>query len=59
MEHKERKIDFREADRRCAELKQQHEAGAISDEEFDAQRKQLMVQDDEERWWAKGREADE
>ena len=59
MEHKERKIDFREADRRCAELKRQHDAGAISDEEFDAQRKQLMVQDDEGRWWAKGREADE
>ena len=59
MEHKERKIEFREADRRCAELKQQHHAGVISDEEFDAQRKQLMVQDDEGRWWAKGREADE
>jgi beta-lactam-binding protein with PASTA domain len=59
MEHKERKIDFREADRRCAELKRQHDAGVISDEEFDAQRKKLMVQDDEGRWWAKGREADE
>lgn len=41
MEYKERKIDFREADRRCAELKQ------------------LMVQDDEGCWWAKGRETNE
>ena len=55
----ERKLDFREADRRCAELKQQLDAGIISEEEFDAQRKKLMVQDDEGRWWAKSRETDE
>src|SRR5215218_1574794 len=52
-------MDFREADRRYAELKKQYEAGALSVEEFDEQRRQLMVQDDEERWWAKGRETDE
>jgi beta-lactam-binding protein with PASTA domain len=55
----ERKLDFREADRRCAELKQQLDAGIISEEEFDAQRKKLMVQDDEGRWWAKSRETNE
>lgn len=48
--------DFREADRRYAELKRQRDAGTMGDEEFDAQRKQLMVKDDEGRWWAKGRE---
>jgi hypothetical protein len=49
-------MDFREADRRHAELKRQLDAGTISAEEFDAQRQQLMVQDDEGRWWAKSRE---
>jgi len=48
-------VGFREADRRYAELKRQHEAGEISGEEFDAQLKQMMVQDDEYRWWAKSR----
>src|SRR5215210_1632873 len=55
----EREIEFREADRRCAELKRQLDAGTISEEEFDAQRQRLMVQDDEGRWWAKSRETDE
>jgi beta-lactam-binding protein with PASTA domain len=55
----ERKLDFQEADRRCAELKRQLDAGIISEEEFDAQRKKLMVQDDEGRWWAKSRETGE
>jgi hypothetical protein len=50
-------MDFREADRRHAELKRQLEDGTISAEEFDAQRQQLMVQDDEGRWWAKSRES--
>ena len=49
--------DFQDSDRRYAELKRQHDAGTIDDEEFDAQRSQLMVKDNEGRWWAKGREA--
>ncbi len=56
MDFKEREINFEEADRRYAELKRQLDAGSISTEEFDAQRKQLMVQDEKGRWWAKGRE---
>jgi beta-lactam-binding protein with PASTA domain len=56
MDFREREIDFEEADRRYAELKRQLDAGNISTEEFDAQRKQLMVQDEKGRWWAKGRE---
>ena len=59
MDFREREVDFREADRRYAELTRQRDAGSISDEEFDAQRKQLMVQDDEGRWWAKSRKTGE
>src|SRR5215218_6697752 len=57
MSFRERKLSFREVDRLYAELERQHEAGSISDEEFDTQRRQLMVQDDEGRWWAKGHTA--
>jgi len=48
-------VDFREADRRYAEIKQHHEAGELTQEEFDDQVKRLMVQDEEGRWWAKSR----
>jgi hypothetical protein len=53
MDYREREVDFQEADRRYAELKRQLDAGIISAEEFAAHRQQLMVQDDEGRWWAK------
>jgi hypothetical protein len=53
MDFRDHEIDFEEADRRYAELKRQHDAGTIDDEEFEAQRQRLMVQDDEGRWWAK------
>ena len=55
MDFRERAINFREADSRYAELKHRLDAGTISAEEFDAQRRQLMVRDDEGRWWAKSR----
>jgi hypothetical protein len=48
-----RELSFQEADRRYAELTRQRDDGSISDEEFDAQRRQLTVQDDEGRRWAK------
>jgi hypothetical protein len=48
-------VDFREVDRRYAEIKRRHEAGTLTDEEFDEQLKQLMVQDQEDRWWVKSR----
>jgi hypothetical protein len=50
---KVREMSFQEADNRYAELTRERGAGSISDEEFDAQRRQLMVQDDEGRRWAK------
>jgi hypothetical protein len=59
MDFEKPEIDFREADRRYAELKRQLDAGTISTEEFDAQRRRLMVQDDEGRWWAKSRKTGE
>jgi hypothetical protein len=55
MDFREREVDFQEADRRYAELKRQLDTGTISTEEFDAQRRRLMVQDEEGRWWAKTR----
>ena len=59
MDFKGHELDFQEADRRYAELKRQLDAGVISTEEFDAQRRQLMVQDVEGRWWAKSRKTGE
>jgi len=49
-------MNFREADRRYAALKRQYDNGDLSDEEFSAQLKQMMLQDYEGRWWAKSRE---
>ena len=46
---------FVEADRRYDEIKRGYEAGTLTDEEFDEQLKQLMVQDEEDRWWVKSR----
>ena len=59
MDFRKHETDFREVDRRYAGLKRQHEAGTISDEEFDDQLKQMMVQDDQDRWWAKSRKTGE
>lgn len=53
MDFRVRELSFQEADRRYAELTRQHDDGSISDEEFDAQRRRLTVQDDEGRRWAK------
>ncbi len=53
MDFRGREESFQEADRRYNELMRQRDAGSISDQEFDAQRRQLMVQDAEGRWWAK------
>ena len=53
------KPDFEEADRRYAELKRLHEAGDITDEEFDEQLERTMVQDERGRWWSKGRKTGE
>jgi hypothetical protein len=59
MDLNERTITFEHADRRYADLKRQHEVGAVSDEGFEEQLKQLMVLDDQSRWWAKSRSTGE
>jgi hypothetical protein len=46
-------VDFREADHRYVEIKRRGEAGELTQEEFDEQLKQLMVQDEDGRWWVK------
>jgi hypothetical protein len=58
-EFEDQGVDFREVDRVYAELKQRHESGDLPQEEFDEQLKQLMVQDEEGRWWVKSRSAGE
>lgn len=57
MDFKAQAIDFQEADRQYAHLKQQRDAGTISDEEFEAQRQRLMLLDGDGRWWAKSRDS--
>jgi uncharacterized caspase-like protein len=57
-DHVER-LSFQESDRRYVEIKRRYEAGSLTDEEFDEQLKQLMVQDEEDRWWIKHRETGE
>ena len=44
---------FQEADHRYAELRRRRDAGILSEEEFRLRLKELMVRDDEGRWWAK------
>lgn len=57
MDFKAQEMNFQEADRHYAHLKQQRDAGAISDEEFEAQRQRLMLLDGDGRWWAKSRDS--
>jgi len=53
------RITFEEANRRFAELQRQRDDGAISEEAFDAKLEQLLVLDDQERWWSKSRSTGE
>jgi hypothetical protein len=58
-EFEDQGVDFREVDRVYLELKQRQESGGLTQEEFDEQLKQLMVQDEEGRWWVKSRKTGE
>jgi hypothetical protein len=58
-EFEDQGVDFREVDRVYAELKQRQESGGLTQEEFDEELKQLMVQDEEGRWWVKSRKTGE
>lgn len=59
MDFERNRMDFQEADRRYPELKRQRDMGAISAEAFDAQLRELMVQDQQGHWWGKDRETGE
>src|SRR5215213_6786334 len=52
-------MDFKECERRYAELKRQFDAGTIGIDDFNAERQRVMVQDDEGRWWCKSPSNDE
>jgi hypothetical protein len=58
-ESEDQGVDFREVDRVYAELKQRQESGDLTQERFDEELKQLMVQDEEGRWWVKSRRTGE
>ncbi len=55
----DREDAFREADRKYAEAAHRRDAGEITREEFDAERKRNMVLDKEGRWWAKSKKSGE
>jgi hypothetical protein len=59
VDSEEQRMNFEEADRRYVELKRRYDAGEVSDEEFDEQRRSLMVSDEGGRWWAKSRRTGE
>jgi len=59
MKSEEKKITFREGDRRYAALMRRYEDETISARAFDASLRDLMVQDREGRWWAKARSSGE
>jgi hypothetical protein len=46
-------MTFDELDRHFTELRLQHRAGTITTAEFEAQRNDLMAQDEQGRWWTK------
>lgn len=47
-------MNFQEAKRRFDEYKRKFDAGHLTRTQFDEQREQLKVRDDQGRWWAKG-----
>jgi hypothetical protein len=52
-------MNFQQSDRRYVDLKQQYDNGSLSAEEFKAQLEELMVHDEEDRWWSKHPETGE
>jgi hypothetical protein len=49
-------MTFADVDKRYQNLKQQFKSGLLSETEFDEALKELMIQDDQGRWWAKARD---
>lgn len=51
-------MDFRQAEKRFKRLKNQFEAGTLSEGEFKTQLEKLMVQDEQKNWWMIGYESE-
>ena len=49
-------MDFAQVESQYKELKRKYDAGAITEDEFKAQLQDLMIQDEEGRWWSIGYE---
>ena len=49
-------MDFAPVETKFRESKEKYDAGAITEEEFKAQLEELMIQDEEGRWWMIGYE---
>jgi hypothetical protein len=49
-------MEFAQVEAKFKELKRKHEANVITEEEFKAQLEELMIQDEEGRWWMIGYE---
>lgn len=49
-------MTFADVDSQYESLKQQWQAGSITDEAFDEALKGMMIQDEQGRWWAKARD---
>jgi len=49
-------MDFAQVETRFKELKGKYDAGALTEEEFKAQLQELMIQDEQGRWWIIGYE---
>ena len=49
-------MDFAQVETKFKELKEKYDAGAITEDEFKAQLEELMIQDEEGKWWIIGYE---
>ncbi|MFQ5813925.1 MAG: hypothetical protein ACE5I2_12185 [Anaerolineae bacterium] len=49
-------MDFAQVENKYEELKRKYDAGAIPEDEFKAQLEELMIEDEEGKWWIIGYE---
>ena len=49
-------MDFAQVETKYRELKREYDTGAITEEEFKAQLEELMIEDEEGKWWIIGYE---
>lgn len=49
-------MDFAQVESKYKELRREHDAGALTEDEFKAQLEELMIEDEEGKWWIIGYE---